>query len=675
MKKRVYCVAVLSIFALQDLVRAEDKQAAEAISVTMEEIIVSATKSEELRKDVVNSIILKDEMDIDESSARSLGELLANEPGVDWRTLGNYGGAGEQVRIRGMAGNATQVLVNGVSINSPSLGTADVSKTSLNNIERIEVVKGAGSLLYGSGAMGGTVNIMTKRPEREQMTARVRAGYGSQDSYRISVEQGMFALGDFGYYLTADRRETDGFRDNSDLTHNDVSLKLVFDKGDALDISLYGEYIDREFGLPGPKPPDGTKNYFINNQKFYNDDVADLLNHGSDEDGHLILRVRSKPVDWLAFNLTTHYLDMESYYYGRYRFDGTGDKTWVNNKVSGIEANINITPFQGASILLGSEYKDYDWERRNVSLDSTGIEVIGSKTKAGAGLHTTGAFAEARYRPCKFFKALAGIRHEDHSTFGSELLPLYGLIINPLKNTALKLSHGKHFLAPTLNDLFWPEDPYTKGNSDLKPETGRHTDLTFEQTLLDDRLFITLSYFRWNVNDKIQWDLDADWLYTPQNLNSYRADGLEAGVKIRLLHNFSFAANYTYTDAKEENEFVTRRSTYSPAHQLKGDLTFWSDFGLSGMATARYVGERGFYGSDKSITSPVETLDSYCTFDLKIEQQIDNHWRLSLQANNLFDKGYDTYLTSFTDQTTWERSLAGYPGAGQSIFFNVSFEY
>ena len=675
MKKRVYCIAVLSIFALQDLGRAEDKQAAEAISVTMEEVVVSATKSEEMRKDVVNSIILKDETDIDESSARSLGEFLANEPGVDWRTLGNYGGASEQIRIRGMAGNATQVLVNGVSINSPSLGTADVSKISLDNIERIEVVKGAGSLLYGSGAMGGTVNIMTKRPEREQMTARVRAGYGSQDSYRISVEQGMFALGDFGYYLTADRQETDGFRDNSDLTHNDVSLKLVFDKGDALDISLYGEYIDREFGLPGPKPPDGTEDYSINNRKFYDDDVADLLNHGSDEDGHLILRVRSKPVDWLAFNLTTHYLDMENYYYGRYRFNGTGDKTWVNNKVSGVEANINITPFQGASILLGSEYKDYDWERKNVSLDSTGIEVNGSKTKAEAGLHTTGAFAEGRYRPCKFFKALAGIRHEDHSTFGSELLPLYGLIVNPFKNTALKLSHGKHFLAPTLNDLFWPEDPYTKGNSDLKPETGRHTDITFEQTLLDDKLFITLSYFRWDVDDKIQWDLDADWVYTPQNLNSYKADGLEAGVKIRLLHNFCFAANYTYTDAKEENEFVTRRATYTPAHQLKGDLTFWSDFGFSGMATVRYVGERGFYGSDKNITSPVETLNSYCTFDLKIEQQIDDHWRLSLQANNLFDKGYDTYLTSFTDQTTGERSLAGYPGAGRSIFFNVSFEY
>ncbi|MCK5543629.1 MAG: TonB-dependent receptor, partial [Desulfobulbaceae bacterium] len=592
MKKRVYLIAMLSIFAVQESGWAEDKQTVQASPVTMEEVVVSATKTEEMRKDVVNSIILKDATDIDESSAESLGELLANEPGVDWRTRGGYGGASEEIRIRGMESNATQVLVNGISVNSPSLGRADVSKIPLNNIERIEVVKGAGSLLYGSGAMGGTVNIMTKRPERDETAARVRAGYGSQGSYRISVEQGMFAFGDFGYYLTAGRSETDGFRDNSDLTHNDVSLNLVFDKGDGLNISLYGEYVDREFGLPGVKPLDGTKDYFINNQKFYNDDVADLLNHGSDKDGRLVFRVRSRPVDWLAFHFTTHYVDMENYYYGRYRFNGTGDKTWVNNRVSGVEANIDITPFQGASLLLGSEYKDYDWERDNISLDNGGIEINGSKTGAESGLHTTGAFAEASYRPCNFFKALAGIRHEDHSTFGSELLPLYGLIINPLKNTVLKLSHGKHFMAPTLNDLFWPEDPYTKGNPDLKPETGHHTDVTFEQTLFDDKLFVTLSYFCWNVDDKILWDLDANWLYTPQNLNSYKADGMEAGVKIALLQNFSFAVNYTYTDAKEENEFVTRRATYTPAHQLKGDLTFWSDFGFSGMATVRYVGER-----------------------------------------------------------------------------------
>jgi iron complex outermembrane receptor protein len=79
------------------------------------------------------------------------------------------------------------------------------------------------------------------------MSLSASAGYGTQNTYRLMAEQGMFVFGDFGYYLTAGRQETDGHRNNGDLTHNDVSLKLVFEKGDILDISLYGDYIDRDF--------------------------------------------------------------------------------------------------------------------------------------------------------------------------------------------------------------------------------------------------------------------------------------------------------------------------------------------------------------------------------------------------------------------------------------------
>jgi len=116
-----------------------------------------------------------------------------------------------------MRGNATQVFVNGVNVGSPSLGVADVGKISIDNIERIEVVKGSGSLLYGSGAMAGTVNIITKSPKRDIIDLKIGAGYGSQNTYRAAAENGMFVAGDFGYYLTAGRTETDGFRDNSYL--------------------------------------------------------------------------------------------------------------------------------------------------------------------------------------------------------------------------------------------------------------------------------------------------------------------------------------------------------------------------------------------------------------------------------------------------------------------------
>jgi iron complex outermembrane receptor protein len=703
MRNWIFYFVIFTVLALPIFSNAQEGKKGEESLTTLEEVVVTATKTEEERKNVPNSIILMDEMDIQESSANSLGELLANELGVDWRTKGNYGGAVEEIHIRGMSGNATQVFVNGVSINSPSVGVADVSRIPLNNIERIEVVKGSGSLLYGSGAMGGTVNIITKRPKKEKIDLRADAGYGSYDTYQLSAEQGMFAWGDFGYYLTANRRETDGFRDNSDLDHKAVSLKLVLDKGDALDISLYGDYIDREYGRPGVKPPKGTQDFFIGGIKVYNDEAASLLDSGSDEDYHLVIEAKSEPVQWLGLRVRGDYTDMENYNYGRYvDFFGLllGAKTWTTNEVYGIEGNVDIKPFDGTSLLLGTEYKAYDWKNKGVDLDANGVEDPATRLTTKADLHTTGTFAEAQYRPCKYFKALAGIRHEDHSEFGTEYVPLYGVIFNPLENTALKLSHGRHFLAPTPNDLFWPEDPWAKGNADLRPEKGWHTDVTVEQSLFCDKLFTTLSYFHWDVDNKIQWGPDSNGVFTPENLRTYEADGLEVGTEIGPFYNMALGLSYTYLDAEEESKaytkqdfgwppflppdfqytWVKRRATYAPDHLFKGNLTYWSEFGLTATATVRYVSDRVWYRTETDVAYPATktvkyTLDSYWTVDLKVQQRLYNHWLVSLQGNNLFDKDYDTYFDAFTDIALDQTTVEGFPGAGRSVFFSLTYEY
>jgi len=283
----------------------------------MEEIVVTATKIPEKRKDIPNAVIIIDKKDIQTSGAKSIGELLANEPGLDWQSYGNYAGASQEIHIRGMRGNATQVFVNGVNVGSPSLGVADVGKISIDNIERIEVVKGSGSLLYGSGAMAGTVNIITKSPKRDIIDLKIGAGYGSQNTYRAAAENGMFVAGDFGYYLTAGRTETDGFRDNSYLRQNDVSLKLVLDKRDTMNISLYGDYIDRDYGMPGVQPPEGTQDYYLGGEKFYNSDSAALLDHSTDKDGHIALNVKGVPARWFGYDLKGYYANMENYNYAR----------------------------------------------------------------------------------------------------------------------------------------------------------------------------------------------------------------------------------------------------------------------------------------------------------------------------------------------------------------------
>jgi len=526
------------------------------------------------------------------------------------------------------------------------------------------------------------------------MDLKVSAGYGTQNTYRLAAENGMFVIGDFGYYLTAGRTETDGFRDNSWLRQNDVSLKLLFDKKEKIHISLYGDYIDRSYGVPGVKPPEGTQDYYIGGEKFYNSESSTLLDHSTDKDGHIVLNVKGKPIKWFGYDLKAYYTNLESYNYARYAFDGTGAENWVKNRVLGTDGHLDIYPLEGAQMLLGFEYKDFSWKNQSYGLVSSGLR-DGSDSTVDAHVFTQGYFLEAEYRPFKYGKAFAGFRHEINSAFGSENLPRVGVVINPFETTALKISHGKHFLAPTLNDLYWPADPYTRGNPNLNPENGWHTDVTVEQSLFNDKLFMTISYFHWNVDDKIQWEPDSQGVWSPINLAGYRADGIEAGLKVGPFYGFSLGLSYTYTKAEEENRdylkqdygyppdfqyvMVKRRATMTPENQFKGDLTYKSNFGLTATATLRYVGDQIVYNTESTTYPDTQTVNytigSYWTTDLKIEQRLFKHWVLSLAGYNLFDSPYDTRLQSFTDQTTFKNTMCGYPGRGRSVFGSVTYEF
>jgi outer membrane cobalamin receptor len=642
---------------------------------TLDEVVVSATKTEEKRKDVPNAVILIGREDIEESPARDLGHVLSNEMGLDLRTYGNYGGASQEISIRGMGMNATQVLVNGIRVNSPSFGRADLGKIPLNAIERIEVVKGSGSVLYGSGAMGGTVSIITKSPKREKTDLKLSVMMGTQETREFSGEQGMFLTEDFGYYLTANVRDTAGFRENSDLTQGDASLKLLYDRGDTLKVSLYGDHIYRVYGLPGLKPPQGTMPYYNGPVLFYDTWAASRTDHGSDKDTHAALEIKSDPWDWFGATLRTDLVDMETYNYSRSAWTAGGTKSWTANQVYGTEGSADIRPFAGASLLLGADYKRYDWENKQVNFDKTLAEPASGRSTTTADVRTLGTYLEAQYRPASYVKGLAGIRHEDHSTFGEENLPRYGLVVNPREGTAFKLSHGKHFLAPTPNDLFWPQGPYTKGNPNLVPETGWHSDFTIEQGFFKDKAFLSLTYFDWDLENKIRWAPDASGVYTPRNLDRYEARGWEAGAKIGPLWDFGFSLSYTLMDAQESILSVTRDAEYTAEKLFKGGITYYTGFGLTPSCTFRYVGERIYYGSDRMTRTPVRTLEPYWTLDLRLDQRLSKQWVVSFIGSNLMDKEYDTFLGNFTDLNTGRTTLTSYPGSGRAMFMSVTYEY
>ncbi len=649
---------------------------------TLDEIIVSATKTAERRGDISNFVILIGQEDINKSTARTLGDRLSNEQGIDLRTYGNYGGASEEIHIRGMGADGTLVFVNGIEVNSPSLGTADVGKISLDNIDKIEVVKGAGSLLYGTGAMAGTINVITKKPEKDVTDLKIGVGYGTKSTYEIFAEQGMYLTEDIGYYITANKKETGGFRSNSDLDHKDVSFNFVYDGEQGPGISLYGDYLNRSYGLPGVKTPAGTTDFFVNGVKLYDSESSNLLNEGGDEDIHLALDINVAPIDRLKLNLKGTYLNMENYNKNVYYYYAlSGSKTWVTNKVKGIEGNANIDLFEGVNLLVGGEYKKYVWENKGITLDENGLDINGSGTTTGEGLNTFGLFTEAQYRPNEYLKMIAGLRREEHSEFGTEYVPRFGIVINPYEVTAIKLNYGKHYKAPTPNDLFWPYEDWgwgmgTQGNRSLKPETGKHTDAGIEQSFLSDKLFMNATYFNWDIKDKISWIPDASYFYTPQNLDRYKGEGWEVGTSIGPFFNTTLSLSYTSSDTTEEvSGGVVRQARYTADSYFKVDMNYFNESGFTLTSTFRYTGDRpGHYSLDTD-KEPDVLLSAYYTVDLNIGQRLFDNWLLSLKCNNLFDEEYDTYTAGFTDQTTGTYSMGKFPGAGRSFLLGISYKY
>jgi outer membrane cobalamin receptor len=397
---------------------------------TLEEVVVSATKIEEQRKDVPNAVVLYDEFDIKDLPSIGIGDLLANDLGIDWRTQGDSGGASQTIHIRGMSSNATQVFINGVSVSSPSLGLAEVGRISVNNIANIEVVKGSGSLLYGSGAMGGTINIFTKRPTRDVVDLRVEGSYGNNKTYHLGLENGMYFRDNLGYFLTGNYDSTDGFRSNSDLDHKDVSLNLVLDKGEALNLSLYGQYLDRDFGRPGVEPPSGTESFFVDGEKVYNNEAASLKDRGSDEDGLLALTLKSKPNDRVNITVLGDVLSQENYNYLRYvnSWDWTlpGSKSWTTNTVYEVEGDVDFTVTDKALLLVGAEYKYYDWENKSVNLDTNGSSIDDTRNTIDENLHSTGLYGEAHYQ---FLDNLKGLADSDTKTTPSLVLNIYRALV------------------------------------------------------------------------------------------------------------------------------------------------------------------------------------------------------------------------------------------------------
>jgi outer membrane receptor protein involved in Fe transport len=214
-----------------------------------------------------------------------------------------------------------------------------------------------------------------------------------------------------------------------------------------------------------------------------------------------------------------------------------------------------------------------------------------------------------------------------------------------------------------------------QGNRNLTPETGKHTDAGIEQSFLNNKMSVNFTYFNWDIKNKIRWVPDDFYFYRPQNLDTYSGQGYEVGINYFVLESVALNINYTYSDAEEELlGGVKRKARYTAEDYMKFGVNYVNEKGFGVSAVLRYTGDRvGQYNLDTDV-NPAIVLGSYYTIDININQRLYENWLLSINCSNLFDEEYDTYTENFTD-SLGTSTPEYYPGAGRSVFFNVTYEF
>jgi vitamin B12 transporter len=509
-------------------------------------VVVTATKIETPRRELGASVTVVPGSDVETYHYPTLDEAIRNVPGLEITRSGSVGKL-STVGIRGANSNQVQILVDGVRVKSPSTGQVDLSDIAPDLIERVEIIRGPQSTLYGADAIGGVVNIITRKATGP-VSGFVQQEVGNHDTLATrAAVGGVWKLVD--YSLAASHLESNGQFPNDgsniDAVSGRVGLSLPSDSA----LSVAWRYNHNATGLPIRAvfpPPQPTIPIIDPNQKQATDTWVVSV------DG------KTRPLPWwesrARFGLYTN----------RFHYQDGPDPGFPFD--TPVVSDIDGTRYEGewvnaffigawSTTTVGVEYRREQVDNHGVFEEAT---------------HTPAVFLEQQLR---FFDRLfltAGFRHEDNSAFGSATTGR-GSIAFVVKETGTRLrgSAGSGFRAPTINDLFFP----SFSNPAVSSERSLSWDAGIEQQFWGNRVRLGATYFHTDFTDLIQFvPLDVFPFATVENVGRARAQGLEFTSEVDLGYNLVASVNYTYSDTEDLD--TGHPLPRVPKHALNAGLTW-----------------------------------------------------------------------------------------------------
>ena len=588
---------------------------AQAAGDLNDEIVITSSRLNQTQSEIGSSVSVITQDDIEALGFDFAADAVGAASGVTVNQNGAFGGQAT-VRIRGAASGQTLVLIDGVAVNdvtSPA-GSYDISSLDVDNIERIEVLKGPQSTLWGADAIGGVVSFITKHPE-EGLGANGFAEIGSFNTRRggVSVEGGTgqvdgrlsFSSIDTDGISKAD--EADGNSEEDGFSARTISARAGADIGTArLDVT-----------------------------------VSNLESRAETDSFGIVDGPDLAKIEQSVIGATLHFpfagdLIENDIYFGLAETD-----------------RINISAF-GPFVAEGKR-ETARWQSQ-FNINAGNAFVLGFETEETQGVNNSGfdqdratdsVFGLYEAKPLPGLTLTAGLRNDDISGYGATTTGRLAAAYAVRENLNLRATWGEGFKPPSLSQLSYISFVSGLGNPDLKPEESKALDIGLDYKIDGGRGQISVSYFNQDVDNKIEYSGATDSYF---NIAGAETSGTEIDVYYSLTDWLNVSAAYAFIDAEDN---TGSRLIGVPEHS--GDITFGinPDGPLSGVVLLRYNGEE----TDISTA----TVDDWIRVDINSAYDLSKNVEFYGRIENLFDEQYQQVL--------------GYGTPGASGYIGVKLRY
>ena len=654
-KGMLMAALICGSFSVLNVASAEEMQTFE-----MDEFVVTAARTETRLVDTPANISVVGAQQIEEKKYQDMGEVLKDVDGV---TVLDTGVGTKEKMIKLNGDDRVLILVDGRRVgtdmgsNAGGRGSVDMNQLpDTSMIERVEVLKGAGGALYGSEAVGGVINIITKKASYNN--GKVSLGFGSfgaeDKKIMYSAKKGKTGVTvsasqyeqDYYKYRDAKTDTTKRWAYPTDFKNEKVSLNLTHELTDTTNLTVGYDYSKYE----GMSPSSPLNDYYTT--VFKQDKTTE--------------NVYAK-YDWLVNGTDQGYIQ---FYHNELEYNNVSVINYsgnsfgfMNEKTNGLDIQQAFTTSDTNKLVAGLSWRESDVTAKG---DNTYDE----------GVDNTAIFVSDTWEFAPTWTLNAGIRYDDHSHAGDDTTMSAGLNKKINDDSHIYFNWSEVFRAPTTDDLFYHGEMAgmgpVNGNPDLKPETGETWTLGYA-TKLNEKTNFGINYFESDLEDAINWEwvrdtATGDYVGFAENVDKQKKRGLEVTLGHNFNDNVSVNASYTYLRVQDydNGSYVRDRNYYPNVYRLglnykdgKWDTNIWLRSGSGCDTTVEAYPDYGLYYA--------KYLDnSFVTVDMAVTYKASDDFKVYAKAYNLFNEAYTDYVNA---------TNGSYDSPAQSRRFIIGAEY